>query len=64
MSNKSLYLLESLKPEKNNIIKKWKELNILSLDAMQSQALLELKDSYCSQKKCLICNIGNQLINK
>jgi hypothetical protein len=60
--NNSLSLLENIKAENNSIITKWSELGILSANAMQTQSLIELKNNYCSQKKCLNCSIGNQII--
>ena len=60
--NKSLNLLENIKAENNSIIKNWTELGIKSTNAMQTQSLIELKNNYCSQKKCLNCSIGNQII--
>jgi hypothetical protein len=62
--DKSLKLLESIKAENNVIIKKWKTLGVKSNNAMQTQSLLELKNNYCSQKKCLICSIGNKILQK
>ena len=59
---KALKLLESLKTENNIIIKKWSNLGVKSTNAMQSQSLIELKNNYCSQKKCLICSIGNKIL--
>lgn len=57
-------LLESLSSEKNSIITKWREIGINSKTAFQSQALLELKNSFCSQKKCLNCGIGNKILSQ
>jgi len=57
-------LLESLPSEKNSIITKWKEIGINSTSAFQSQSLLELKNSFCSQKKCLNCGIGNKILSQ
>jgi hypothetical protein len=60
--NKSLSLLENVKPENNSIIKKWAELGVKSDNAMETQSLIELKNNYCSQKKCLNCSVGNNLL--
>lgn len=61
---KSLNLLENIKAEDNSIIKNWSDLGVKSGNAMQTQSLLELKNNYCSQKKCLNCSIGNQIIQQ
>lgn len=57
-----LSLIKELKPEKNSIIAKFSELKIISKSAFESQALLELKNNYCTKKRCLQCAIGNSLI--
>ena len=57
-------LLEQLKSEKNSTISKWNSIGIKSTTAFDSQALLELKNEYCSHKKCLQCAVGNKLLNK
>ena len=62
--DKSLVLLENINAENNSIIKNWNELGLKSTNAMHSQSLLELMNSYCSQKKCLNCSIGNKLLQK
>jgi hypothetical protein len=60
--DKAITLLESVKGENNSIIKKWNELGLITSNAMQTQALLELKNNYCSKKKCLNCSIGNKIL--
>lgn len=62
--DKALNFLENVKSESNAIIIKWNELNVVSNNAMQSQALLELKNNYCSQKKCLNCNVGSKILQQ
>lgn len=60
--DKSIKLLQDLKPEANNIIDQWKELSISANNAFESQALIELFNNYCLNKKCLSCNIGVSII--
>ncbi|HRH66020.1 MAG TPA: DUF2851 family protein [Bacteroidia bacterium] len=60
---KALDLLEKIPSEDNHLIRNWKEAGIPSLSAFHSQALIQLKLQYCSEKKCLSCAIGNRLIN-
>ena len=57
-------LIEQLKSEKNLIISKFSELKIKTATALESQALLELKNNYCTEKRCLECAIGNHLLRK
>jgi len=61
---RALILLESLKPERNAIIQRFQEIGVISVNASISQALIQLKKSYCDQKKCLSCNIGVKFMNK
>ena len=58
----SLDLLESIKPESNAIINNWSDLGIKAQNAKESQALLQLKNNYCSQKQCFKCQIGYKII--
>jgi hypothetical protein len=51
-----------LEPENNTIIRSWKICGLEASDAGRSQALLELKEGYCSKKKCLDCGIGRFLL--
>ena len=62
--NLAMDLLEHLKSEKNSIITKWNKIGIATASAFDSQALLELKNEYCSHKKCLHCSVGNKLLNR
>ncbi len=62
LAEKSINWLTAIKTENNSIVKKFKTLGIETKNAMESQALIELKNNYCSQKKCLTCGIGNYLI--
>lgn len=60
----SLNLLQSLRPEQNAIIRKWKSLGITADSAAQSQSLIQLFNQYCTPKGCLNCAVGNRLIRK
>jgi len=59
-----LELITKLSPEKNSIIQKYDSLKPKSASAMQSQALLQLKNEYCSKYKCLNCGVGNWLLGR
>ncbi|MEI7596686.1 MAG: DUF2851 family protein [Bacteroidota bacterium] len=61
--NHAINLLEEIPSEKNSIINKFEELNIKSNNALEGQALIELKNMYCSNKKCLDCQIGMRIVN-
>lgn len=55
-------LIKQVSPEKNRIISNFLQLKIKSKNALESQALLELKNNYCKKKRCLQCAIGNSLL--
>jgi hypothetical protein len=55
-------LLESIPSEKNAILEKFSVFNVKSVNAFQSQSLLELKNEYCNKNKCLNCAVGLQLL--
>lgn len=59
---KSVRFLESLKVENNFITEIWKTLGIEMKTAYDSQGFIELFNNYCSQKKCLQCNIGIEIL--
>lgn len=59
---RALRFLELLKGESNHITKKWKSLKMPVNTPYSTQALLQLKNEYCEQKKCLHCSIGNYLL--
>jgi len=62
--NNVLELLEEISAEKNQIIQQWKLLHIKAENAFDTQTLLELKNNYCVNKKCLSCVIGNKILNQ
>lgn len=61
---KSINWLYELKPEKNHITNSWSNAGVINHTALDSQALIELKNSYCDLKKCLECAVGNKLLVK
>jgi hypothetical protein len=60
--DKALRLLESLPPESNNISEGWTALGVKPVTAYQSQALLQLKNCYCDEKRCFDCAIGHAIL--
>ena len=55
--------LTELPPENNSIITKWGDLGIRAANAFQSQALLHLKNEFCSYRRCLDCRPGRHIIS-
>jgi hypothetical protein len=59
---KAIALLMAIEPENNHIINGWGKIGVKAENAFESQALIELKNNYCKQKKCLQCSIGLNLL--
>ncbi len=59
---KAIKWLENINGEKNNITTGFKQIGVSSTTAFDSQALLELKNEYCSNKRCLTCAVGNFIL--
>ncbi len=59
---KAIDWLEQIPPENNSIIRKWRDVDIYAKNALESQALIQLKKLYCDKKKCLNCHLGKILI--
>lgn len=57
-------LLREVASEKNVIIEKFARFGVKSKNAFESQSLLQLKNEYCNQSKCLQCAIGIQLLKQ
>jgi hypothetical protein len=55
-------LLGEVRSEKNTIVEKYVKAGKKVNSAADSQALIQLYNFYCSDKKCLTCSIGKQLI--
>ncbi len=64
LQERALSWLQQLKPERNEILNKWKQLGRKAENAYESQALIQLKNEHCAHKKCLSCAIGNKILKK
>lgn len=62
ISERALKFLEQLPAEKNTIINQWNGLNIKAKNALESQALIQLYNNYCMNRKCLKCQTGTTII--
>lgn len=58
LKNRALDFLEKLPAEKNSIINGWEKLGVECRLAFESQALIQLKNVYCENKRCLNCQMG------
>lgn len=60
----AVQLLNQLPPEHNAITREWERYGVANEQALDAQALLELKQEYCCAKKCLHCAIGTRLLRQ
>lgn len=64
LEQKAFRLLQQLPPESNEMLQKWASAGLKSANAAQGQALLELKASYCTPRRCLTCGIGKAILQR
>lgn len=64
ISEELMALAATIAKEDNTIISHFNRLQHVASNAMDSQALLQLKSKYCDLKRCLDCAVGNSLLNK
>ena len=60
--DRALQWLEEITAESNAVTKGFQQVGLQNTNARDSQALIELKNEYCSKKRCLDCAIGNALL--
>lgn len=56
--------LEVLPAEENHITDMWEGLGLTIKSAFDSQASIELYNNFCTQKRCLQCNVGIEILRK
>lgn len=59
---KALRWLEQISTENNSILSGFALLSVKSNSAYDSQALIELRNEYCTKKRCLECSVGNAIL--
>jgi hypothetical protein len=64
VSEDLIALLYEVAPEKNAIIDKFDSFGIKATNSFDTQSLLQLKNEYCSNGKCLDCAIGMELLKQ
>jgi hypothetical protein len=57
-------IMKRIKSEKNAVVEKFNSLKFNSKNALESQAILQLKSEYCNNQKCLQCEIGNAILKE
>lgn len=61
---RALDWLSQIKPEQNSVTRRWCEVGLTSRSAADSQALLQLRKSYCDRRDCLRCRFGLEYLKK
>ncbi len=56
--------LTELPAENNHILRLWKTAGLQVSTAADSQALIQLKKSYCDEKRCLRCRFGYEYLKR
>ena len=62
LSDRSLKMLDQIPGERNAVIRQWETLGVSVRTAFNTQALIHLRTNYCSKKRCLHCEVGNDLL--
>jgi hypothetical protein len=55
--------IRQLPAERNGYVSKFNQLNCPIEDALESQACIQLKHTYCTPRRCLKCAFGHKLLN-
>lgn len=57
-------ILDQLPSENNAVTRGFRSLGIMAHTAADAQALLELRNNYCNERRCLECAVGNSLLKR
>jgi hypothetical protein len=60
--DRAIDILQQISAENNSIIRNWIILGMNVQSAYDTQALIQLKNVYCNQFKCLHCQIGQSIL--
>jgi len=63
LREKALDCLEKVRGEQNADVAHWQQTGLETGNALRTQALIQLKRSYCDKRRCLDCRIGNALLS-
>ncbi len=61
-SEKIVEFIEQIKPEKNRIVDIFHKIKLHSLNALDTQAIIQLNENYCKPERCLQCEFGQYII--
>ncbi len=63
-TTKAIRFFEQLPAENNQITRTWEEVGLPVKTAFDSQASIELYQSFCTPKKCLQCRVGKEILGR
>ena len=63
IKNKAIEWLTQLPAEKNKYVKNWSYPIFKFSNALQTQGLIQLNNSYCAKNRCIHCKIGCNILN-
>ena len=64
LCHRALDILEQMKAEENSVTRMWEECGLDIKTAADSQAVVQLKTSYCDRRDCLRCRFGYEFIKR
>jgi len=62
LTDRALEIARALPPENNRITRVFEQAGVKPQNALESQAMLQLKLNYCDLRRCLHCSIGHTVI--
>ncbi|HZG00367.1 MAG TPA: DUF2851 family protein [Chitinophagales bacterium] len=62
LTNRALEIARSLPPEDNHVTRVFARAGLKPQNALESQAMLQLKINYCDLRRCLHCSVGHTVI--
>lgn len=63
-SEELIALMQQVAPESNSIIDKFRQYKMPVASAYDTQSLLQLRNEYCTHKRCMQCALGLELLKK
>lgn len=64
LQQKAMDILQLLPPEKNNCVAKMRSIGFKVNNSFDSQAILEIYNEFCSNKKCMQCSVGFKILQQ
>ncbi len=61
---RAIDLLDQLPAEQNTVTRNWRKLGWEARNAGESQALIELRNGYCTPSRCTSCSVGCAILNQ